>query len=272
MFSLICLFVGGFAVFLFNSRQKTERDRVYKALISNSSSKPAADTEQMKQRLSILEVENVTLKKKIERQEIAERARLVEEASRRADEEKRAREWVVERERRRQYTEENDLSDAANQLKFVMMTNLHLSKPVNREAAKYVLYALEEWRAVHQPTWKLAFEVSMGSFIRTDIENEDAEKDRLNRAAFSSYNSKRVDFLFVDKFGFPKLVVEYRGTGSYLSPDAEARMEVKRAACMKVGLPLLEIPEKPPKALIMSMLEQTMIAPAQQVKAEQDAE
>lgn len=149
----------------------------------------------------------------------------------------------------RQNAEENDISNTKNQLKFVSQAELHRVRPVNKEASN-VLYALNDWLKAHQRDWWLSFEVSMGAFIRTLYD----EKDRAQRAAFSSYNSKRVDFLFTDQSGYPRLVIEYRGTGTNLSADAEDRMAVKRAALAKAGIPLLEIPAKTAKPEIWRLV------------------
>lgn len=146
-------------------------------------------------------------------------------------------------EQRSQYWRENDVSIPRNQKRFIKECNLKSIGPVNSEAVR-ILYIIEEWIKRFQPRWRVAFEVSMGSFIKTDYKPEDP----LYKRAFNSYSGKRVDFLLIDRFGKPVLVVEYHGSGHYLSDDAEERMEVKRLVLQKVQIPLLEIPysmEKP---------------------------
>ncbi|WP_298285220.1 DUF2726 domain-containing protein [Acidocella sp.] len=150
--------------------------------------------------------------------------------------------------RRKKYFEENDLKDTENQMKFINQCELYAVRPVNTEAVQ-VLYALDEWIHIYEPTWRLSFEVSMGAFIKTSNEYE----DRLRDAAFSSYNSKRVDFLLIDRFGKPQLAVEYHGTGHDLSDDAADRMAVKRLALQKAGIPLIEISANTPKTDILRM-------------------
>lgn len=151
--------------------------------------------------------------------------------------------------RRKRFFEENDVSDVENQIRFINQTELHAVRPVNKEAVR-VLYALGEWIAAHRPDWRLAFEVSMGAFIKTSYDPE----DRMQKAAFSSYNSKRVDFLLIDRLGHPRLVVEYHGTGHDLSDDAPDRMEVKRLALARARIPLVEVPAKASKSDIMRMV------------------
>jgi hypothetical protein len=145
--------------------------------------------------------------------------------------------------RNKRYREENDVSDSENQLRFIRQTELHAVPPVNREASR-VLYALAEWIDANRPGWRMSFEVSMGAFIKTTNDTE----DRIEKAAFSSYNSKRVDFLLTDRFGQPMLVVEYHGSGHDLSDDAADRMKVKRLALGRAKIPLVEIPQMPSKA------------------------
>ncbi|CUW48599.1 DUF2726 domain-containing protein [Novacetimonas hansenii] len=154
-----------------------------------------------------------------------------------------------EDERRRQYRQENDLSDPQNQLRFIDECSLKAVPPVNREAVR-VLYAIDEWIKDMQPDWRFAFEVAMGGFIKTPYAPDDPRQKR----AFKSYSGKRVDFLLIDRFGNPVLVVEYNGSGHDLSGDADARMAVKRLALQKADIPLLEIPERMGKLDIFAAL------------------
>ncbi|WP_273793934.1 DUF2726 domain-containing protein [Brucella anthropi] len=139
----------------------------------------------------------------------------------------------------KRYYEEHDIADAENQIKFISQAELRAVRPVNKEAVR-VLYALEAWMVAHRPDWRVAFEVSMGAFIQTPYDPD----DQIKKAAFSSYNSKRVDFLLIDGFGKPMLAVEYHGTGHALSKDASDRMKVKRLALARAQIPLVELPAK----------------------------
>lgn len=163
-----------------------------------------------------------------------------------------------EAERRRAYFEENDVSRSANQLRFITEADLRAVPPVNKEASR-VLYALDDWVRDNEPDWRVAFEVAMGAFVRTAYN----PRDRRQRAAFSSFNSKRVDFLLIDRFGQPRLVVEYHGTGHDLSGDADERMAVKRLVLERVGIPLVEVPVGTVRAeLFRQIAEQLASAPA----------
>ncbi|ACV75823.1 hypothetical protein Za10_1280 [Zymomonas mobilis subsp. mobilis NCIMB 11163] len=154
-----------------------------------------------------------------------------------------------EAESRRQYFQDNDLSNTQNQLHFISQCSLRAVRPVNKEAVQ-VLYALDEWIRTYQPDWRFAFEVSMGGFIRTTYDPEDPRQ----KQAFSSYSGKRVDFLLIDRYGLPVMVIEYHGTGHDLSGDADDRMAVKRLALQKASIPLLEIPEKMARLQIMAAI------------------
>lgn len=156
---------------------------------------------------------------------------------------------LQEDERRQQYRQENDLSNPQNQLRFIGECSLKAVPPVNREAVR-VLYAIDEWIKNMQPDWRFAFEVAMGGFIKTPYAPDDPRQKR----AFNSYSGKRVDFLLINRRGQPVLVVEYNGSGHDLSGDADARMEVKRLALQKAGIPLLEIPERMGKPDIFAAL------------------
>lgn len=166
----------------------------------------------------------------------------------------------VETERRnkvessRRYYEEQDISNTVNQMRFISQVELCAVPPVNKEAVD-VLYNLEEWIAMHRPDWRMAFEVSMGAFIKTPYD----PGDKINQAAFSSYNSKRVDFLLIDRFGQPMLVVEYHGTGHDLSDDASDRMEVKRLVLARAQIPLVELPAKASKIVITRTLNEKLL-------------
>ncbi|MGH6999343.1 MAG: DUF2726 domain-containing protein, partial [Phenylobacterium sp.] len=151
------------------------------------------------------------------------------------------------------YALAHDVSDPANQRRFIEDCDLRAARPVNKEAVR-VLYALDEWIKTDRPDWRLSFEVGMGAFIKTAY----GADDRLQAAAFSSYNSKRVDFLLIDRFGQPRLAVEYHGTGHALSEDADDRMNVKRLALERAGIPLVEIPAKASRADILIRVGETL--------------
>lgn len=154
----------------------------------------------------------------------------------------------------KRYNEEHDIADTENQIKFISQADLRAVRPVNKESVR-VLYALEKWIATNRPDWRVAFEVSMGAFIKTRYD----PNDKIKKSAFSSYNSKRVDFLLIDGFGQPMLAVEYHGTGHDLSDDATDRMKVKRLTLNRAKIPLVELPARVSKAVIINTIDKKLL-------------
>ncbi|GBQ06597.1 DUF2726 domain-containing protein [Saccharibacter floricola] len=166
------------------------------------------------------------------------------------DRQKNAAQWRLKREKKQKEESQNDLSNPQNQLRFVSQCGLYAKAPINRECATVLLYRLEKWVRQQHPEWRIGFEVGMGSFVKTF----ETPHDSLSNQAFHSYNSKRVDFLLIDKSGQPKLAVEYNGSGHDLDDMAEARMTVKKRALRKAGIPLLEIEKDTPEERIYALL------------------
>lgn len=76
--------------------------------------------------------------------------------------------------------------------------------------------------------FRLFSQVSMGEFIEAE-----------ERSAHFAINNKRVDFLIIDKKGYPVIVIEYQGEGHY-QENAAKRDAVKREACRKAGVLFFE--------------------------------
>lgn len=77
-------------------------------------------------------------------------------------------------------------------------------------------------------------QVSLGEVLRT--------KSHLGRSAI---NSKRVDFVIVDKKGYVMMALEYQGSGHYLNrSDTLKRDHIKRMALEKAGIVMLEVPAR----------------------------
>lgn len=75
---------------------------------------------------------------------------------------------------------------------------------------------------------RLFCQVSMGEFIRTE-----------DSTAFGLINSKRVDFLIINAFGDPIIVIEYQGKGHF-QKNAIERDAIKKEACRKADIYYLE--------------------------------
>lgn len=63
--------------------------------------------------------------------------------------------------------------------------------------------------------------------------------ESIDKEAHFAINSKRVDFLIVDKNGCAVIVIEYQGQGHY-QDNAAKRDAVKREDCLKAGVIFLE--------------------------------
>lgn len=133
-----------------------------------------------------------------------------------------------------------DLSDPANQLRFVQGSDFRTRKPINREAFTTVYKVVEDHLETLKPKYRILSEVSMGSFLGTPISNGDFRTQAMNDRAFKSINSKRVDFLVIDPSGMPALAIEYHGTGHHRG-NARDRDAVKHVALDKAQLPLIVI-------------------------------
>ena len=129
--------------------------------------------------------------------------------------------------RRRAQWELNDISNYENQLRFVENSVISCKRLMNK--SEYALYRILEERVSRQKGLRLFVQVSLGEVFGT-------AEDK----AFSSINSKRVDFLVINWEGFPVLGIECNGGGHYQGNAAE-RDEVKRQIFANAGVPLVEI-------------------------------
>ncbi|WP_101774460.1 DUF2726 domain-containing protein [Pasteurella oralis] len=76
--------------------------------------------------------------------------------------------------------------------------------------------------------FKLFSQVSMGEFIQSD-----------DQSAFALINSKRVDFLIIDKDYKPLVAIEYQGSGHYQRNAIERDM-IKKECCRKAAIEYIE--------------------------------
>jgi hypothetical protein len=81
-------------------------------------------------------------------------------------------------------------------------------------------------------------QTSMGEIIRP--KKGSAPDDDCN-LAYRSINSKRIDFVVINRFGTPILAVEHQGAGHYHARSF-MRDAVKREALRKANVELIEVP------------------------------
>jgi hypothetical protein len=130
-----------------------------------------------------------------------------------------------------------DAADAAQQLTFVSRVAFE-RQPLLNKAEFQVLLVLEavvrEMRAGH----RVMAQNSLGEILRPKrhhLGHDDAD------LAFRSINSKRADFVIVDRRGLAVPAVEYHGHGHYQG-NAMMRDAVKREAFRNAGVALIEVP------------------------------
>jgi hypothetical protein len=120
-----------------------------------------------------------------------------------------------------------NVTDAGQQLNAVMAASFEkrrvLSKPEYR-----VFAIVENVIEAHGAGHRVLAQTSLGQILRSSY-----------RDAFQAINSKRVDILVIDRFGWPVLAVEYQGNGHYQG-TAAARDAVKKEALRKAGVRYIE--------------------------------
>ncbi|WP_323035292.1 DUF2726 domain-containing protein [Pararhodobacter sp.] len=109
--------------------------------------------------------------------------------------------------------------------------------PLMNKGEYRVFSILERTSAGLRDGYRVMAQVNLGEFLKPEPQTEVALKEE----AFASINSKRVDFLIIDRTGQGALAVEYQGSGHYLGQTAFLRDAVKKEALRRAGIPLLEV-------------------------------
>lgn len=124
-----------------------------------------------------------------------------------------------------------------DQLSAIEQVRFQPRTPINKSAYR-IFRQIEDLLQTRQAGERPLAEVSLGAFLGTDdAVGTEAARDQ----AFRSINSKRVDFLVIDRFGAPALAVEYQGGGHHIGGTAAARDAVKKRALQIAGIELIEI-------------------------------
>ncbi|WP_282611314.1 DUF2726 domain-containing protein [Pelagibius sp. Alg239-R121] len=134
------------------------------------------------------------------------------------------------RAQRKKAAEKNSVTNTENQLRFIENATLSKRRLMNKSEYK-AFAAIEKFLAAQTKrfSYRLMAQVSMGEFIATE-----------NKRAYSSFNSKRIDFLLIDPYGNPAVAVEYQGDGHFQG-NAPERDMVKKTALRKSGIEFVEI-------------------------------
>lgn len=131
-----------------------------------------------------------------------------------------------------------DVSDVSVQLALVSAVAFERQPLLNKGEFR-VLLVLEEVVRDLRAGYRAMAQASLGEFLRPRFGGnaEDAE------LAYRSINSKRSDFIIVDRRGFAVLAVEYQGDGHYQG-SAVQRDAVKRLVFRSAGVMLIEVPAR----------------------------
>jgi hypothetical protein len=135
-------------------------------------------------------------------------------------------------EQRRVVFDPHDVTDPKAQMECVARVDFEPQRLLNKSEYR-ILLMLE---AVTRDQRGMA-QTSMGELIRPK-KGSASEYDC--NLAYRSINSKRIDFVVIDRFGTPVLAVEYQGTGHYHSRSF-MQDAVKREALRKAKVPLIEV-------------------------------
>ncbi|OOF81458.1 hypothetical protein BKG92_08905 [Rodentibacter ratti] len=119
-----------------------------------------------------------------------------------------------------------------NQLSLISEAEFNKKTLMNKSEYQLFLKLTNLLNALENKIYfRLFSQVSMGEFLATKEDHH-----------FSLINSKRVDFLIIDRKGYPVIAVEYQGTGHF-QKNAVERDAIKREACRKAKIKYIEFEE-----------------------------
>ena len=121
-----------------------------------------------------------------------------------------------------------DITDVGQQLHAVMGASFERRRLLNRSEYEAFKIIEAEITAARRG-FRVFAQTCLGEVLASPDEN-----------AFRSINGKRVDFLVVDRGGWPVVAIEYQGAAHYQG-TAAARDAVKKEALRKAGVRYVEI-------------------------------
>lgn len=130
------------------------------------------------------------------------------------------------------------LGNPAEQMRFVEAVAWE-TQPLLNKSEYPVLLLLESVAREVNGGFRVMAQTSLGEVLRPiKTLNEEAEQ-----LAYASINSKRVDFVIIDRTGRAVVAVEYQGTGHYQG-TALQRDAIKREAFQKANVAFIEVSTK----------------------------
>jgi hypothetical protein len=149
-----------------------------------------------------------------------------------------------------QARDQPNMADPKNQMDAIAASDFETCRLLNKEEARLLPVLERSLRKANQGHRVMA-QTSLGEMIRP----KNTRATNLNKRAFASINSKRLDFAVINKFGMLVCAIEYQGTGHYRKTSF-MRDAVKREVLRKAGVPFLEIlPDFSPQNLERQLLE-----------------
>ena len=120
----------------------------------------------------------------------------------------------------------NQNAHYSQELKAIRREKFKKGKLLNKSEMDLLL-ALEN--ALYGKGYRIIFQTSLGSFL-----------NHSNKDMFLKINCKRADFVIVNRFGYPEVVVEYNGEGHF-SSSSYLRDDIKETACSSAEVPFVSI-------------------------------
>lgn len=138
-----------------------------------------------------------------------------------------------------------DPTDVGEQLKAVMAGSFSRQRVLS--PSEYRPFKIIETELLASRSgFRIFAQTSLGEILRSPCDS-----------AFRSINSKRVDILVIDRYGWPVVAVEYQGTGHYQG-TAAARDAVKKEALRKAGVRYIEVSAEDSDEHIRSRLREAL--------------
>lgn len=113
-----------------------------------------------------------------------------------------------------------------NQLRIIRREKFKKTKLVNKSEME-LLEALE--KALAGKGYRIMVQASYGAFLGHE------DKD-----VYFQINSKRADFVIMNRYGYPEMVVEYNGEGHYRS-SSSVKDDIKELSVQSANIPFIRI-------------------------------
>jgi hypothetical protein len=136
-----------------------------------------------------------------------------------------------------QRSDQDSWSDPKWQMEIISRVSFEPQRLLNASEYK-VLVLLEAVVSEAADGFRFMAQTSLGEILKPRESSSNAEHAAL---AYRAINSKRVDFVIVDRRGMAVLAVEYQGYGHYQG-NAFMRDAVKREVFRKAGVAFIEVP------------------------------